>query len=397
MNENLEYNLPNLKDLLSKYPKSYEVLNALGIWYQTKEDNPTEALKYYKQALINTDDKQIQYTIKYNIGLTLNDLNRNKEALKYFEDAGYNGGNDETLWSLSLCYLTVGRRREGFKLFNKRYSAKRTAPDKVQFPNIPLPFIEKKFDEFKNKRVLVLNEQGFGDEIMFSRVLPHLSSIVKYADVQCYPETIQLIKNSFSSYKNLKFFDDRTISIESLKNYDCYTSTGNLFAMLSDNGFVIEHTLSPVNNDIVLKGDNMKIGICWNCNPKSRNATKRNVDLQYFIDIINECDDNINFYSLQKDVVEGLDSRIIQLGDKINNFNDTANIIEQLDYVITIDTSTAHLSGILNIPTFVLLNEHHDWRWIYKDDEDVSELYESVVVFDINSKSKNEIIDIINQ
>jgi ADP-heptose:LPS heptosyltransferase len=48
-------------------------------------------------------------------------------------------------------------------------------------------------------------------------------------------------------------------------------------------------------------------------------------------------------------------------------FADTADLIGQLDYVVTVDTSVAHLAGLLGVPTFLLLQLDSHWRWGIED------------------------------
>jgi ADP-heptose:LPS heptosyltransferase len=53
------------------------------------------------------------------------------------------------------------------------------------------------------------------------------------------------------------------------------------------------------------------------------------------------------------------------LGNELADFGDTAAAVEQLDLVISIDTSLAHLAGALGKPCWVLIPHHHpDWRWL---------------------------------
>ena len=42
----------------------------------------------------------------------------------------------------------------------------------------------------------------------------------------------------------------------------------------------------------------------------------------------------------------------------------TAQLLRQLDLVITVDTAVAHLAGALNKPTWVLLPQNADFRWL---------------------------------
>ncbi len=63
----------------------------------------------------------------------------------------------------------------------------------------------------------------------------------------------------------------------------------------------------------------------------------------------------------------------------INNFYDTALAIDNLDYIISVDTSVVHLSGAMGKPTFVLLPYNPDWRWGLEGNK--TEWYDSVTLF----------------
>jgi len=51
------------------------------------------------------------------------------------------------------------------------------------------------------------------------------------------------------------------------------------------------------------------------------------------------------------------------------SFADTAYALSSMDLIITVDTSIAHLAGALGLPTFVLVANPPDWRWM-QDRED---------------------------
>jgi ADP-heptose:LPS heptosyltransferase len=80
------------------------------------------------------------------------------------------------------------------------------------------------------------------------------------------------------------------------------------------------------------------------------------------------------FVSLQKDLRAG-DAEILkrcnvlQFGQQLGDFSDTAALISQLDLVISVDTSVAHLAGALGKPVWILLTHTPDWRWLLDRDD----------------------------
>jgi ADP-heptose:LPS heptosyltransferase len=79
--------------------------------------------------------------------------------------------------------------------------------------------------------------------------------------------------------------------------------------------------------------------------------------------------ENVTFFSLQKgDAATELQSvppnTIIDLGQYFDDFVDTAAAIQEMDLVISVDTSVAHLAGALGRPVWTLLPFVPDWRWL---------------------------------
>ncbi len=83
------------------------------------------------------------------------------------------------------------------------------------------------------------------------------------------------------------------------------------------------------------------------------------------------CDDDIKFLNNHKE--------INFLGEEINNFSDTAAIVENMDLIISIDTSLIHLAGALGKKSFLMLSYSADWRWLL--DRNSSPWYDSVKIF----------------
>ena len=83
----------------------------------------------------------------------------------------------------------------------------------------------------------------------------------------------------------------------------------------------------------------------------------------------------VTAYSLQKgqresDITEnGCEALVTDMAPRLNDFADTAALINQLDLIITVDTSVAHLAGALGKPVWVVLPFAADWRWGHDSSE----------------------------
>ena len=51
-------------------------------------------------------------------------------------------------------------------------------------------------------------------------------------------------------------------------------------------------------------------------------------------------------------------------GPELKSFSDTAALLSQIDLLISVDTSVAHLAGALGKTTWIMLPLTPDWRWL---------------------------------
>jgi len=98
--------------------------------------------------------------------------------------------------------------------------------------------------------------------------------------------------------------------------------------------------------------DRPKIGLAWAGNPRHVNDRNRSVPLSAMLSLL---DVAATFVTLQKDFRDGDDatlarSRVLNLGPALQDFADSAALMAELDLVITVDTSVAHLAGALGAP-----------------------------------------------
>src|SRR5262249_22578916 len=104
------------------------------------------------------------------------------------------------------------------------------------------------------------------------------------------------------------------------------------------------------------------------------NDRNRSIPLPGMLTLVGEWAD---WTSLQKDVRKDdaslLASRadLRHVGNQLENFADTAAVIELMDVVVTVDTSVAHLAGAMGNPVWILLPLNPDWRWLLDRDDSV--------------------------
>ena len=128
-------------------------------------------------------------------------------------------------------------------------------------------------------------------------------------------------------------------------------------------------------------GSRRKVGVVWAGSPTFANDRFRSMPLAA-LDALVEVSD-IAWFSLQKGPARTQLTHAAlkphDLTDHIQDFADTAALIEQLDLVIAVDTSVAHLAGALGKPVWVLLPANYDWRWML--DRDDSPWYPTMRLF----------------
>jgi hypothetical protein len=117
----------------------------------------------------------------------------------------------------------------------------------------------------------------------------------------------------------------------------------------------------------------LNIGIAWAGNPTHEQAHHRDCPLVYWLPLTEI--PNIRLHALQLGEAQrqleelacwGL---IADRAPELTNMLDTARILKELDLVICVDTSLAHLAGALGVECWVLANQRgKDFRWVYGEE-----------------------------
>jgi tetratricopeptide (TPR) repeat protein len=317
------------------------------------------AVKSYEQALAIKPD----YTEAHsNLGITHRDLGHLGTAINCYKKAlAISPDHAVAKWNLSLSQLVTGNFKEGWKNYESRLKKK----DFKQERHYSQPLWGS--SSLVGKTLFLYPEQGIGDMIQFIRYVKVLSTKTTKIIVECPKSLHQL----FSTIPEINVLVTKG---DALPHFDYHVPLLSLPKILKTTIktipvdipylFLEKNNERPVNT----QPRALNIGIVWAGNSAHNNDKNRSVDLSFFSAIMNI--HNTQFYSLQvgdrRDDLnqEDFASHIIDAGKHLGHYAETATVINQLNLIITVDTSVAHLAGAMGKPVWVLLPFASDWRWL---------------------------------
>ncbi len=214
-------------------------------------------------------------------------------------------------------------------------------------------------ENLQGKHLLVRAEQGFGDTIMLARFLPQLASRAAKLTLCCAPCLFPLFRGFDIELRDLNapaadFSPDYSVDQMSLPHILKITEANIPMAA----GYLQADPKRIAA--LTLPGAKPRIGLVWAGNPGHDNDHHRSLPVGALAPLF--ALGGVSFISLQIGARQG-EYAIHDGAPLIRDYGDTAALLSQLDAVITVDTSVAHLAGALGVPCHVLLSSACDWRW----------------------------------
>lgn len=285
-----------------------------GIEAHQRGDLP-EAKRQFEQTLV---------TALHNLAFVHEQLGDDDEAQRFYRQAlDLDPGQDECAYALALSLLRCGRYAEAWPLHERRRGISRLSISAGK-PHWP----EWRGEDIGGKRLAVLIEQGFGDQIMLARFLAPLRAMGAEVILACGPELAELLQGQTGLRR---------------EEFDYWCPLGSLPHLLQAS---LDSLPPPVALPVQWRGGG-GIGVKTAGSPRHAKDALRTPPPEI----------RARLHQL------GLDLDPAATGAQ--TFLDTAKIIAGLDLVITVDTSIAHLAGSIGVPTWVLLPAHAaDWRWL---------------------------------
>ncbi len=357
--------IENFEQALQYDPYYAEVYNNLGIALK-EQMKFAEAIENFEKAL-QLDPNFVE--AYYNMANSLRDEGQCAEAINNYNKAiSLKPDYAQAQWNLSLAHLLSGNYMEGWK----RYRWRRNADLKVltDYHSTGKPRWDG--SSFEYKKLLVHYEQGLGDNIQFARYLPMIKARGGKIIFETLKPLIGLLHGFPGIDELVEYHPDKKLLLE----YDVYTS-------LLDMPNIFETTVETIPAQVPyiyadqakaeywrdkLAGPDFKVGIVWAGSPEHGNDRYRSCSLKCFAPLAEI--EGVQLYGLQKgQAADQMDEfagtiTVKNISKHFDDFTDTAAAIENLDLVISVDTSVLHLSGAMGKSTWALLPYAPEWRWM---------------------------------
>jgi tetratricopeptide (TPR) repeat protein len=398
------------KKILQIQPNNGVNLNNLGICCY-KLSQYESAVEYFKMVLRIKNDipdvynnigncyilskkyKLAESALKISLRMREDDNIRLKLGNLYFYTKKYDESivyynkiynkNPDNLYNLCFPHLAKKEFLRGFKLYENRLKNNDIHPQTGQIQRVEIPQIRDWDGVAHCNRLLIIYEQGIGDNIQYYRFIIQLSE--RYPNMIITYFCKNIISHLFQQYENIVI----KTALDNTHDYDY-----KMFIMSLPHMLKIENILPNKENYIV---QNVERSLYWK--DKLSSLKKYRVGIVYngllssfiekFIPLVEfqrlatRFDFDVDIICICKlsevgEEMDGIDN--ISFFDIDNNgkpFEDTVAILENIDLLITIDSAIVHLAGIMGIKTWLLLGYGSDWRW---STENTTYWYDSVEI-----------------
>ncbi|MFZ1110111.1 MAG: DUF6165 family protein [Rhodomicrobium sp.] len=347
---------------LAENPERVEALLGRGI-VDFKSARTEAALAWFEKAILADPSSATAFCGR---GLALQHLGRIEAAKSDFEHAlALQPDLAEGHSNLGALRLLLGDFERGWE----GYEYRRIAGDRCKAECEPR-FPVWNGEDIAGKKLLVLEEAAHGDAFMLARYFPMLAARGADAAVECLPHMVELL-SQVPGVRLVTEADpaerfDYQIHFFSLPR----AFKTRLGAIPADVPYLKAEPARAGKWAERLGRHGFKIGIAWQGNPDPSLDMARSAPLSSFAPLA--AIEGVRLISLQKgfgaEQIESAGFCVETLGDDFDAgpsaFVDTAAVMANLDLVVSIDTSIAHLAGALGRSVWVALKNIPEWRWM---------------------------------
>ncbi len=340
-------------------PEHYGAWVNLGYVYE-EQARHHEALQCYKRALELHPRLPGTYV---NIGNLLKELNDIAGSIAAYQAAlRLEPNSPEAHHSLGLALLASGNMAEGWEEYEWRLRCHVTG-GRIGVRAFPRPLWNG--SSLEGKTIFVYGEQGLGDNIQFVRFLPRLKQLGGRVIYGCYHHLLTLFERIPAA--------DAIVDVNSaeLPPFDSYVALMSIPHLLRigetdltvEGGYLEADPVRAQRWTWIRDNDALSVGLVWSSSTNNRHARLKSIPFEELGPLLSV--EGVTFYSLQimQNGKSPSGDNLVVLERDIGTLEETAAIIANLDLVISIDTSIAHLAGALGKEVWTFLPFSADWRW----------------------------------
>jgi len=291
----------------------------------------------------------------------------------------------QSKWNKSVLCLGLGRFMTGWELYEHRWAGAKGL--------VPRDYFQPRWNGDRVKgTLLVWGEQGLGDEILHSSMIPDLIERTDSIVLEVDPRLATLFRRSFPSVKIIgqapALYAGHVDVQEPLGGLGKYFRTNWDAFPRRERGYLVADTTRAQELRRRLSSDGRSvIGLSW-ISKAAIGGQSKSAKLRDFEALLRQ--PTCHFVDLQygdtlaerEAIKRELGVEVIRLAD-IDNTNDIdglAALMSACDAVVTVSNTTAHLAGALGRPTWVMVPHGHARIWYWFKDKEESPWYQRVRV-----------------
>lgn len=353
--------MPLLERAAAAVPQEPEFHNNLGLALAAADRND-EAVAAYRRALSLKPDHAVAWN---NLGLALQAANRLPEAVAAFRDALARVPDfAQAHWNLALALLAHREFAEGWRQYEWRLKIPELARQERQYAGPRWDGTVR-----SGQTLLVTAEQGLGDTLQFIRFTRLLAERGVRVLVSAQRPLVELLASAPGV--TAVYGPDDALPI-----YDAHTPVMAVAGALGVSAATIPAEVpylaanparcAEIGAALAAHTGLRKIGLAWSGSKHNANDRRRSVALAMLAPLF--AVPGVAWFSLQRDEDES-DVSVVPAATALtrlparNDFGGAAALVAELDLVVSVDTSIAHLAGALARPAWILLPFAPDWRW----------------------------------
>ncbi len=277
--------------------------------------------------------------------------------------------NADAQWNLSLLNMLMGNFDAGWIGWEARWKATGA---------VERTFAQPRWhgqEAIAGKTILLHADEGIGDAIQFSRYVPMVAALGAHVILEVH----QAVHPLLSGLHGVSHSQPRNSPLPEFDFHCELSSLPSAFQTRLDTVPAPVSCLSSIPETLRDQWESwlgprnrLRVGLVWSGNQNHANDHNRSTTLRVLRPVL---DLDATFICLQKDPREQDKitlcecAGVMDPNERLTDFLATAALVSRLDLVITVDTSVAHLAGILGCPVWIMLPFTPDYRWLLDRDD----------------------------